>query len=77
MIYPSGGGAKCHTQKEGVIYLWEGVIYPLGGDDLPHQNTSPRAPVGAKKLPLPFSEHGANLMFLLTAGQAYSTRAGQ
>ena len=26
----------------------EGVIYPLGGGDLPHQNTSPRAPVGAK-----------------------------
>ena len=48
MIYPPGGGAKCHGQKEGVIYLWEGVIYPLGGGDLPHQNTSPRAPVGAK-----------------------------
>ena len=49
MIYPSGGGAKCHTQKEGVIYLMEGVIYHSGGGDLPHQNTSPRAPVGAKK----------------------------
>ena len=26
----------------------EGVIYPSGGGDLPHQNTSPRAPLRAK-----------------------------
>ena len=25
------------------------VIYPSGGGDLPNLNTSPRAPVGAKK----------------------------
>ena len=28
----------------------EGVIYHSGGGDLPHPNTSPRAPVGAKNL---------------------------
>ena len=35
--------------KRGGDLPMEGVIYPLGGGDLPHQNTSPRAPVGAKK----------------------------
>ena len=35
--------------KRGGDLPQEGVIYPSGGGDLPNHNTSPRAPVEAKK----------------------------